>query len=526
MPRSASILTVASRVRGGMEGSTAGIDRTMNPVHDGAEEEGVDAVVEKKTNKDEQTVVEHLTETAEHKLQKGATTELAVGAEQTVGQIGKTLNATFGGAGDVVEQMFLAVNTLQSVALLTLPDFLPWPEGWLVWMPSFSFFSFGLFDVAFPSAPGAQLGASLVVPALLLARGVHLHWQMNRDEGLDERCAAWLRSNTAIAADGKVNEEDGWPRTRARLFLGGVVAPLLALAAAFAALQVGDGLWVSTTSQEENTGSSSTFTGERESEPPRALTTAAAIIFGALSGVAVSSCVVLVHKTALRRMLFTIRARGKLGVEGIEEFFRTWQYRETTLLIFLYSVTYIGAVTACLKHMVQLQSSEWWVPVVAVGGVYAAPTGLFAGVLNFGNSLGLTSENLLLLSAPLTSIGSIVAIVALSSSGFAVATAWVCGPGYMAIPIGVFGLAAKQAQQDVEENEEDEEHGVKNHEVRRKVTGAPLADEEKWLRRIDRRKKTDREDRTKVEIAAFMMLIHSYEERFWCVINTSTLHTA
>eukprot|EP01047_Picozoa_sp_COSAG01_P030721 COSAG01_NODE_2150_length_8295_cov_54.415447_1_plen_1992_part_00 len=129
----------------------------------------------------EQTVIDHVAGAVENHVDKS--TDLDEGAipgesmddeEDTAAAVG----SMFGGAGDILEQVYLMTSFFQNFSLFTVPDFIDWPDAWLEWIGWLRVFSFGFFHLTFPASPVAAFACNVLVPVVLLTRGMYLVWFM------------------------------------------------------------------------------------------------------------------------------------------------------------------------------------------------------------------------------------------------------------------------------------------------------------------------------------------------------------
>ena len=159
--------------------------------------------------------------------------EAAETAEQVAARLKVAATAVLGisGAGDLLEQSYIAISYVQSFSLFTVPNFIDWPDEWLGWFDWLHSFSFGLdFGAVLPGAPGLAFAAGLLPPVLVLGRAVYiLVWIQDEDKR-----DSWVQANV---------EEDGWRATRAKLLRRGLVAPLAVGALALGWLWAQNELW-------------------------------------------------------------------------------------------------------------------------------------------------------------------------------------------------------------------------------------------------------------------------------------------
>jgi hypothetical protein len=220
--------------------------------------------------------------------------------------------------------------------------------------------------------------------------------------------------------------------------------------------------------------------------------------------------ITLGHRFALRALHRAIHARGGSIPESLDaQFFRSWLYGETSLLVFLYAVTYTGAVTACLKPMVLLAAGEWWVPASLLGGSTLA-CGMFLVTLkrnnfDFDEYLWDPREDVVNFAMNVAGgcliVGSLLSCLVWSASDTLVIVSFLFAPWYTVIPVVLLGLAAQGARDHCLEQAHTENPSA--HEWKVAVLATKLGVE------------SNDENEDKVEAAAFLTIIQSYEPRYW-----------
>ena len=405
---------------------------------------------------------------------------------EKVGARLKTVAVAIGlaGAGDLLEQGYIAISYVQSFSLFTVPDFINWPEAWLGCLDWLHPLSFGLdLGVVLPGAgPGLLFAARLAPPVLVLG------WGLFQSKSVftygDKYRERWLERNIG----------ETWPATRRTMMLCGFAPPAVALALASVVLHLSGTLWAPASTPESGSGSenASGSYGGGDDEQLNFSATATGVGLAA-AGWSACGTVVVLYRVFLRRMHAAIKARGE-EADPDNAFFSTWAFGEGSGLLFLYMACYIGPVTACLEA-IAAHDGDAFVPAVLWGTICACAA--VGGVLMITDKLdsGARVFSFAGVSVVLM-IGAVVFCAATASDGLFVA-AWLLLPFYALVPLALLTFVAYATMDDNDlKGLEDEE------EFKRKVAEAK-----------DKRRGDDAEDAfTK---ASFFALVGRYEAAFW-----------
>lgn len=476
----------SSSRRGADEHKPAGRGDLESGGSDGALEggEGDSALVEQL-----QETVQKLTQDRDggEMMRDGAEIKAAIAtATEPAAQAAARLKAAavalgMAGAGDLLEQGYIAISYVQSFSLFTVPDFIDWPEEWLGWLEWLHPFLFGLdLGVVLPNVgPGALFAARLAPPVLVLGWGLFVAILELGDDGRRKR---WLEHNN----------DDGWPKTRRRLLLLGLGPPAAVLALAGGVLYLSGGLWAPPQSADgsglwDASGSSGDDGSGSEGGDGSELTFSAAATSVAIWVAAWSMCaaVVLLRRVVLRGLRASIAARGD-HTDLDESFFRMWAYGEGSVLLFLYISCYIGPVTACLKAIAAHNGDEF-VPAVLWGTLCScAALGVwlyFDEILGELSVVGADRISVLwgtpiyfrllrfLKGSAAIAVGAVVLCTVISNSGLFVA-AWLFLPFYVLVPLVILSWFSYQLMEDNSLNGNLTSEEFTSEEFTQKVTEA------------------------------------------------------
>eukprot|EP01047_Picozoa_sp_COSAG01_P030872 COSAG01_NODE_2167_length_8252_cov_3.073961_3_plen_485_part_00 len=431
----------------------------------------------------------HVRAAVEHRLDRETALEDMAGAQSTRATA-RALNAVFGGSiGDVIEQAYLLMNTLQSLALFTLPDFIDWPEEWLRFLPNWlQLFSFGLFELLLPQSHGMALASSLSLPVAILGRGVYLRIRLG-DRGYR---LAWRKSNSA----------NGRARTRKRLVVGCLGLPLGVLFVFISMIEAFDG-GIFEDNVMQSGGSGSLNWADSDDDPVLRMDVSLVCVFAMITcGCGVT---MLGHNYLVRALRRSFDADGGSEFDD-DEFFRAWLYWEVSLLAFLYSATYIGAVTTCLKYMVSLDRNDTWLALTILCG-YGGAAVLFFKALKDNrfvldsqlweryNFKGIFCYFIVVICC------SIPFALESSTSGTIVVLSWYLVPPYTVAPVVLLAHATRESRE---------------YCLAQTHLNVADIDEKTWVELLDVAKQHNTADLKKVNAAAYLTLIQSYELRYWC----------
>ena len=422
----------------------------------------------------------------------------ATESAEKVGARLKTVAVAVGlaGAGDLLEQGYIAISYVQSFSLFTVPDFIDWPEAWLGCLDWLHPLSFGLdLGVVLPGAgPGLLFAARLAPPVLVLGRGGSMLLSVfgGGSDG-DEKRKRWLERNIG----------ETWPATRRTMMLRGFAPPAVALALAGIVLHVSGNLWAPASPPESGSGSENA-SGSYGGGGDEQLNFSATATGVGLAAAGWSACgtVAVLYRVILRGVHAGIKARGEED-DPDKAFFSAWAFGEGSGLLFLYMACYIGPVTACLEA-IAAHDGDAFVPAVlwstisacaAVGGVLMYADKLDSGACCFLFVVSVVLIRVLFGVSAVLTIRAVVFCAATASNGLFVA-AWLLLPFYALVPLALLTFAAYAIMYN---------NGLKG-----------LEDEEEFKQKMAEAKDEDRgKDAENAFFATFFALVGRYEAAFW-----------
>eukprot|EP01046_Picozoa_sp_COSAG06_P000668 COSAG06_NODE_19_length_34432_cov_10.651832_15_plen_1584_part_00 len=432
--------------------------------------------------------------------------EAAETAEQVAARLKVAATAVLGisGAGDLLEQSYIAISYVQSFSLFTVPNFIDWPDEWLGWFDWLHSFSFGLdFGAVLPGAPGLAFAAGLLPPVLVLGRFAYMFvWMENLyNESNRDR---WVKAHVG---------EDGWRATRAKLLRRGLVAPLAVGALALGWLWAQNELWAEQTLDGSASGSgqgdamvADSGSGSDGATGVRLVLSAQASAVGLAAGLwAACGTTVLLFRYALKAK-YTSMANQAGGTP--DTFFQSWAASEGNVLLFLYSAAYLGPVAQCLRSIAEHEGDGFAPGMLLLAFPVVAPVAIavaIAGLRVADHCIDLSHQTVgcvvgCVACCAACGMISLIVLCAVASGSGTFTAACTMLPFYALVPPGLLGLLAFDTMS------------------KHRWLGDEYQDDERFEDAVGEKREKSQSKETRPEQALFgagLGLVGRYEAKYW-----------